>query len=154
MDTGTKILTPEESKKWQGRLKDKNLSAKPLSFERAQDANAPFQVSVTNGQDPGGKTLIIQLEKRPDIDPDRALVIAQHALVDVFGPGAGQEAECDYRNVNELKKQLGKEMVPENTDNLTIMFGPGVIAFTRRPNWVRDNMAAALRRWYDASGSW
>jgi hypothetical protein len=153
MAGGTKILNPQEQAQW-GKKLNKGVDAKPLSFEKAQEANAPFQISVTNGQVPEGKTLIIQLLKRPDIHPDRAVQIVQHALVDVFGRHAGAEAECDYRNVAELRKRFGNEMVSEDHDSLTVIFSPGTVAYTRRPHWVRDQMAAACRRWYDASRDW
>lgn len=151
---GVRALSTDEQRHWSKKL-NKDVVAAPLIFKRAQDANAPFQISVTNGQGPGsGKTLIIQLAKRPDIAPARAVEIVQHALIDVFGPTAGREAECDYRDVAELKKRMGKEMVAENQDSLTVIFDPGRIAATRRPASVRTAMAEACRRWFEASESW
>ena len=150
---GTRILGPQEQRQWSQKL-NHEVGAKPLVFAKAEDANAPFQISVTNGQSPEGKTLIIQLVKRPDGPPDRAVVVAQHALVDVFGRDAGSQAECDYRDVKELRARMGNEMVNEEHDSLTIIFKPGAITYTRRPEWVRDRLAAELRKWFEASSSW
>lgn len=151
----SRILSPDESRAWQKKLGDKDVGARPLVFERAQEANAPFQVSVTNGQVPGGKSLVIQLIKRPDIDPARAVLIAQHALVDVFGPHAGAQAELDYIDAAELKKRSGvDDKFVAETDSLSVVFGPGPITATRRPAWVRDQLATALRRWHEASADW
>ena len=152
-DGTTRMLNPEEKARW-GKKLNKDVTAKPLLFARADEANAPLQISVTNGQVPEGKTLVLQFLKRPDIHPDRAVQIVQHALVDVFGRHAGAEAECDYRNIAELKKRMGNEMVAEDHDSLTVIFMPGTVAYTRRPSWVRDRMADACRRWYEASRSW
>lgn len=147
-------LTPSEQAQWSSKLNN-DVSAAPLQFARAQDANAPFQISVTNGQAPGGgKTLIIQLQKRPDITKERAIAVAQHALVDVFGKDAGREADCDYRDVAELRKRMGREMVAEEFDNLTVIFNPGVIAAMYRPETVRTRMADSCRRWFELSESW
>lgn len=151
----TKILTPEESRSWQRKIKDK-VDAEPLVFARADEATAPFVLEVTNGQAPGGgKNLIIHLIKRADIHPDKAVEIVQHALVDVFGAKVGEQAECDYRNVTELKKRYGEDqMISEAHDSLTVIFPPGPVVYTRSTKWVRDQMAMALRRWYDKSLSW
>jgi hypothetical protein len=150
---GTRVLNSQERASWGQRL-NKSVKTTPLIFAKAEDANAAFQVSVTNGQVPEGKTLIIQLEKRPDIDPRRAEEVAQHALIDVFGRTAAAQAECDYRNVKEVRSRMGNEMVGEDLDHLTIIFSPGPIAYTRKPAWVRDQMALALKTWFDRSGSW
>lgn len=151
---GIRELGPEEAKVWQQRIVD-NVDASPLPFECADEATAPFIIEVTNGQSPEGKTLIIHLIKRADLHPDRAIEVARHALVDVFGPDAGTQAECDYRNVAELKKKLGDEqMISEAHDSLTIIFPTSSIVYTRSRAWVRDQMAMALRRWYDKSLSW
>lgn len=149
----TRMLNAQEQAQW-GKKLNKDVAAKPLLFAKAEEANAPLQISVTNGQVPEGKTLVIQFLKRPDIHPDRAVAIVQHALVDVFGRHAGAEAECDYRNVAELRKRMGNEMVSEDHDSLTVIFMPGTVAYTRRPSWVRDRMADACRRWYETSKSW
>lgn len=147
-------LTSEEQTHWSSKLNN-DVSASPLEFARAREANAPFQISVTNGQAPGGgKTLIIQLQKRPDIRKERAVAVAQHALVDVFGATAGREASCDYRDVVEMRKRMGEEMVAEEFDNLTIIFDPGVIVATHRTETVRTRMADACRRWFEVSKDW
>ena len=149
-----RILSPEESRVWREKL-PKNAKASPLVFARADEANAPFVLSVTNGQAPGGgKTLIIQIVKRADIGHDRAIAIVQHALVDVFGADTGKEAECDYRDVQALREKLGKEVVAEAHDSMTIIFDSSPVAYTRPRDWVRDQMAAALRRWYEKSSDW
>ena len=150
----TKVLNPEEARIWQQRIKD-TVDATPLVFERAEDANAPFHLEVTNGQAPGGgKTLIIHVFKRADIARERAQEIVQSALVDVFGQGAGEQADCDYRDVVELRKRFGeKHLASETHDSLTVIF-KGSIAYSRRTEWVRDNMAAALFDWYRKSMSW
>lgn len=151
---GTKVLTPQESRDWQKKIKD-HVAAEPLVFSKADDATSPFVLEVTNGQSPEGKTLIIHIFKRTDVDPDKAVLIAQHALVDVFGPEAGAQAECDYRNVSELKKRFGAEhLASEILDSMTIIFKPGPIAWTRSRDWVRDSLAVALNRWYQKSASW
>lgn len=147
----TRILSQDESRQWQSKIKD-SVGAKPLPFSKADDANAPFQISVTNGQAPEGKTLIIQLVKRPDISAERAVEIVQHALVDVFGRHAGEEAECDYFDAEEMKRKFGQAALP--VDALTVTFRPGPIALTRRPEWVRNQMAASTVRWFQASNSW
>lgn len=151
----SRILTPTESRRWQQKLTD-DVSAKPLDFAVADDANAPFQVSVTNGQAPGGgKTLVIQLMLRPDVRRERAVEVAQHALSDVFGREAGAEADLDYMDAAELKKRTGVDgKFVTNVDSLSIVFGPGRVSATRRPPWVRDQLAAALRRWWETSAGW
>ena len=149
----TKELTPEESREWRRKIEGKNVKAEPLVFARADQGAGPFVLEVTNGQGPEGRTLIIHVFKRGDVHPERAKEIVQHALVDVFGEQAGREAECDYRNISELKKRLGNEMVNESHDSLTVIFG-GAVAMTRNRDWVRDNMALALARWYERSLSW
>lgn len=149
----TRVLNPEEARVWQRRIKD-TVDASPLVFDRAEDGNAPFHLEVTNGQAPGGgKTLIIHVFKRADIAPERAQEIVQSALVDVFG--VGHEAECDYRDVGELRKRFGdKHLASETHDSLTIIFPPGPIAYSRRAGWVRDKMALALFDWYRKSLTW
>lgn len=147
------MLDAKEQAQWSKKLNN-GVGAKALEFARAEDANAPFQISVTNSQVPEGKTLVIQFLKRPDLNPDQAVAIVQHALIDVFGRHAGAEAECDYRNVGEIKKRMGNEMIAEDHDSLTVIFGPGTVAYTRRPAWVRDEMARACRAWYETSKSW
>jgi len=158
----TKILSPDESKKWSDKLK-KSTSASPLVFARGDEAFQPFLLEVTKGQSStGGKTLIIHVIKRADIEPERAEEIVRHALVDVFGKHAGVEAECDYRNVAELKKRFGPEnVVNEPFDSMTIIFdrnphtgGVSTIAYTRSIAWVRDKMTVALAKWYEKSRSW
>lgn len=150
----TKILTVKESVEWQNKIKDK-VGAEPLVFSKANEATSPFTLEVTNGQGPDGKTLIIHVFKRADIDPRRAIEIVQHALIDVFGPDAGAQADCDYRDVRELKKRFGdNHLASEVHDSMTVIFGPGPIALTRPRAWVRDRMAMALRRWNDKSLSW
>jgi hypothetical protein len=150
----TKMLTPQESRAWQQKIKD-HVQAAPLVFSKADDATSPFVLEVTNGQSPEGKTLVIHILKRADVDPDKAVLIVQHALVDVFGPEAGAQAECDYRNVAELKKRFGPgNVIGEVLDSMTVIFKPGPIARTRGRDWVRDSLAVALNRWYQKSGSW
>jgi hypothetical protein len=152
--TLTRILTPQESRDWQKKIKGQ-VKAEPLVFSKADDATSPFVLEVTNGQSPEGKTLIIHIFKRTDVDPDKAVLIAQHALVDVFGPEAGAQAECDYRNVAELKKRFGPDhLASEILDSMTIIFKPGPIAWTRSRDWVRDSLAVALNRWYQKSSGW
>ncbi len=56
--------------------------------------------------------------------------------------------------MSELKKRLGDQMIKETHDSMTVVFAPGGVAYTRRPAWVRDRMAAALNRWYEQSTSW
>jgi hypothetical protein len=150
-----RILNRDERRVWQQRIKD-TVDASPLVFDRAEDGNAPFHLEVTNGQAPGGgKTLVIHVFKRADIDPGRAQEIVQSALVEVFGPTAGAQAECDYRDVKELRAIFGdKHLASETHDSLTIIFPPGPISYSRRTDWVRDRMAAALFNWYRKSMSW
>jgi hypothetical protein len=151
----TKLLNPEESRRWQSKIKD-SVDASPLPFARADDATSPFMLEVTNGQSSGGgKTLIIHIFKRADMHPKRAQEIAQHALHDVFGAAAAAQADLDYRDVKELKKRYGQDnMINEAHDSLTIIFRPGPIAYTRSRSWVRDQMAKALSHWYTKSLNW
>lgn len=153
--TNLKPMNPEEARAWQKKISE-TVDASPLPFARADDANSPFMLEVTNGQSPeGGKTLIIHIFKRVDMHPQRAKEIAQHALHDVFGAEAAAQAELDYRDVKELKKRYGQDnIINEAHDSLTIIFRPGPIAYTRSRSWVRDQMAMALSRWYTKSLSW
>ena len=154
MTSATRALSPKEQSEWSQKLNNE-VGAKPLVFERAEDANAPFQISVTNGQAPGGKTLVIQLIKRPDISAGRAVEVAQHALIDVFGRHAGAGADLEYMDAAELKKRNGTdEAFVVKHDSLTIIFQPGPVASTRRAGWVRSQMAAALNKWHEASMRW
>lgn len=149
-----KILTPDEAREWRRKIKGK-VSAEPLAFSKADEATSPFFLEVTNGQHPDGRTLVIHVFKRADIVPERAIEIVQHALTDVFGRDAALWADCDYRNVTELRKSFGDaHLASEVHDSLTVIFRPGPVALTRTRNWVRDQMAAALRRWYGRSLSW
>lgn len=151
----TKMLNAEESRRWQKKLANKTMGASPLQFSTANDLNAPFQISVTNGQAPGGRTLVIQLVKLPGLSVPRATEIVQHALVDVFGAEAGRMAELDYLDAQELKKRASVDgRFVLDADSFSIKFPPGRISATRKCDWVRSNMAAALMRWYQASQSW
>lgn len=154
----TKMLTKDESRKWSERLVG-NVGARPLKFARAgDDGRSPYMIEVTNGQweaDPTKKTLVIHVIKRADINPDRALEVVRSALVDVFGPHVGRTAECDYRNVGELRKRLGTgNMINESHDSMTIIFPPGPITYTQPPESVRARLAHALRVWHERSLSW
>lgn len=121
-------------------------------------SNDPYVLRVTNGQwdkDPSKKTLVIQVYKRQDIEPARAIEVIQSALHDVFGPRAAEQAECDYRNVSEIKKKLRMDRLPDGElDTATIIFRPGPIVYTQRPERVRDRMARSLREWHERSLNW
>ena len=155
---GTRELTPEERAKWTGPM-NKSVEASPLKFARAgTSANDPYMIEVTNGQweqDSRKPTLVIHIIKRSDIRPERAMEVVQHALADVFGRGAGEIAEKDYRNVAELKKRLGSNhVINEAHDSMTIIFPPGPIVYTRKTEFVRDKLAYALKVWHDRSAGW
>ena len=149
----TQILTGKDKHEWTERLNE-DVGAKPMIFDKAPMANASLIVEASYGQAPGGRTLIIHLAKRPDVSEERATKIAQHALVDVFGEHAGKEAECDYRSVSKLREKFGSEMINESCDNLTVIFKPGLVANTRSPKWVSQQMAAAIARWELESLNW
>jgi hypothetical protein len=150
----TRILTAQESQVIAKKFEDK-VSAAPLVFSRAEDATSPFVIEVTRGQAADGKTLVIHIFKRLDVPKSRAIEVVQHALIDVFGAETGAQADCDYRDVAALKRAYGREMVvDEPFDSLTIIFRPGLVVYTRTPNWVRDQMALALTRWYRSSLGW
>jgi hypothetical protein len=148
-------LSVDESRQWEKKIAD-SVDASPLVFARADEGIGPFVLEVTNGQGPNGaKTLVIHMIKRMDLDPARAVEIARHALTDVFGPEAGAQADCDYRDVAELKKRYGdKHIVNETHDSMTVVFDSGVIPYTRSIESVRNQMADALRRWHERSLDW
>lgn len=155
---GTRDLTPEERARWAEPM-NKAVDASPIKFARAgTGGNDPYLIEVGNGQwdqDPRKPTLVIHIIKRSDIAPARAMEVVQHALADVFGRGAGEKAEKDYRNVAELKKRLGaNHVIDEAHDSMTIIFPPGPIVYTRKPEFVRDKLAHALRTWHERSMSW
>lgn len=150
MKMSSKVMDVEEARAWRQKI-PRSVSARALVFARAEEANSPFVIEVTRGQGPDGKNLIIHIVKRADIHPDLAIKIVQHALVDVFGADAGKQAECDYRNVIELKKKYGRDVVPEDHDAMTIIFDQGPIAYTHSPTWVRDKLALALGKWSRAN---
>lgn len=154
----TRMLTTAEQKKWAPAM-NKSVEASPLIFAKAgENGNDPYMIEVTNGQweqDPSKPTLVIHVIKRADIHPDRAVEVLQHALTDVFGRGVGRQAECDYRNVGELKRRLGKgNFIQEAHDSMTVIFPPGPIVYTRKTSWVRDQMAHAVRKWHERSMGW
>ena len=137
----------------------KDMSPSALVFSEAgTGANDPYMIRVTKGQwdqDPSKKTLVIQVTKRSDIDPNRAVAVAQHALQDVFGADGAKQAYCEYRNVHELKKRLGKDhIVDEPFDTMTIIFNPGPVVYTRKPSSVHNRMAAAFGKWHVKSETW
>lgn len=151
-------LTTAEQKKWAPTM-NKSVEASPLIFSKAgEGGNDPYMIEVTNGQwekDPSKPTLVIHVIKRSDIHPSRAVEVLQSALTDVFGRGVGKVAECDYRNVDELRKRLGTgNFIQENHDSMTVIFPPGPIVYTRKTAWVRDQMANAIRVWHERSSNW
>jgi len=148
----TKILTADESKKWQNKL-DNNISASPLVFARADEANSPFMIEVTNGQDENGKNLIIHVFKRGDLDPEKALLIFKHALQDTFGRQGAIEGECFYINAAEMNKKMGGKTFAHDSMDVTFHSGT-TTACIRSKEWVRDRLAAGLRKWYERSFSW
>lgn len=149
-----KKLVGEEAERWQKKIPN-HIDARPLVFAKADEIDSPFVLEVTNGQGPlGTKTLVIQITKRADANKQRALLVVRHALADVFGADAGKVADCDYRDVAELRKRLGKEMINEAHDHLTVVFDGGVVPAIRHRDWVRDQLAAALRRWWGESAGW
>ena len=153
-------LTAEETAHWGKKLNNGSIKPEAMKFADSGTIkdNDPYVLRVTNGQwdkDPGKKTLVIQVYKRLDIPPDRAIEVIQSALIDVFGEKAGSQAECDYRNVGEIKKKLKMDKLPDGEhDTATIIFAPGPIVYTQRPERVRDRMALALRTWHERSLNW
>jgi len=146
-----KVLTPEESRAWQSKIKNR-VDADPLVFADAKEAELPMALEVTNGQDPsGGRTLVIHVFKRADISQDHAINVMQHALTDVFGAQAADQADCDYRNLKRLKERFGDQMIRESCDTMTVIFRPGPIALTRDKNWVRNQLIQAIQRRYRQS---
>jgi hypothetical protein len=154
----TRTLNPKERAQWAGKLNGEVRPSALVFADAGEDGSGPYMIRVTNGQweqDPRQKTLVIQVFKRVDIHPDKAVTVLQHALVDVFGPHAGAEAECDYRNVAELKKVMGaNNVISEPHDTMTVIFRPGAVTRTRRPAYVRDRLAHEIRKWHERSLSW
>ena len=154
----TRTLTPDERRQW-GEKINRDVKASPIvPADAGTGANDPYHIRVLNGQwdqDPSKPTLVIQVTKRVDIAPQRAVEVLQHALVDVFGPHPGPGVVKEYRDVAELKKRLREHhIVSEAHDTLTVIFPPGPIVYTRKVAAVRNAMAAALKKWHEASSSW
>lgn len=135
----------------------KDAVPSPLKFSRAgEKSSEPYMVEVTNGQwdrDPKKKTLVIHIHVRPGINQERAKEVFQHALVDVFGAKPDNDFYMDFFDPAEFQIRYGTQ--PALTQfTMNVIFSPGPIVDTRRPEFVRDAMAQAMAKWHGASASW
>ena len=125
-----------------------------LVFERGNDAG--YVIEVTNGQwerDPSQKTLIVHAFVKPGIPMARAHEVFQHALVDVFGEHPDNDHHVDYYDPAEFRQRFNTAPVM-TSHTMTVIFAPGPVVYTRRPEFVRNAMIVAMRKWHDASASW
>jgi len=135
----------------------KDTVPSPLKFSRAgEKASDPYMVEVTNGQwdkDPRKKTLVVHVHVRPGINRERAKEIFQHTLVDVFGARPDGDFFLDFFDPEEFQTRYGTQ--PALTQfTMNVIFFPGPIVDTRRPDVVRDAVAAAMRKWHEKSSAW
>jgi hypothetical protein len=127
-----------------------------VSARAGVEASEPYMVEVTKGQSefkPSEQTLIVKVQVRPGINYDRAKIVFQHALIDVFTESAGMRF-LDYFDPRQWEIENPGLPPALKLFSMTAIFYDQKLVKTTSQASTTAMVMAKMRQWHQASGSW